>query len=255
MRKGGRGLLLGADAGSAGASPSRGMIRKDGRQSRAVGPRVLRRAPGPTAQPLLRPCLKSRSFQSIPPGPPSGASASSSAVCSGSSHERTARSGGSVSRPGRAACVGKLAGSNLSDVGGATSALPDKTFGSAVSNVDIGHLPARRGKNQGGAPCRCPGRESNRTCRRRPPATRHHSRRVAHAIHLIACRASSSPPQIQTYPLVVGPIEFPGRHPMTLNYQFTSVSSWRPVSVPRFATEVFVVKRQRFRPESPRFSP
>ena len=41
--------------------PSSEIFKQSGRQSGAVGPPGRGRAPGPTAQPLLRPCLRSRS--------------------------------------------------------------------------------------------------------------------------------------------------------------------------------------------------
>jgi hypothetical protein len=127
------------------------LIRKGGRQSRAVRPRGHRVTPGPTAQLLLRPCLKFRSCRSIPPIPASGASARQPVLTSGPSPTCTARSGGSTARPARATPKDSRARSVSEAVACSERSRFRRRLGLDVIMVDIGHLPAQRGKTRGGA--------------------------------------------------------------------------------------------------------
>jgi hypothetical protein len=123
-----------------------------------VGPPDRVVDPGPTAQPLLRPSLKSESFRSKPPSPASGASARQCDLSSGSSLATANRSGGSTARATREGSCNRSGSETV------TRSRSDRSsFGSVlgldVIIVDIGHLPAQRGKNLGGASGSGPGSE------------------------------------------------------------------------------------------------
>ncbi len=212
---------------------------RKGRQSRAVGPPGHHADPGPTAQPLLRPILNSRSFRSKPPTPASGASVRQCILTSGSSLVRAACSGGSIARLARTARLDSGDRFGLETVACSERLSCFKRLGLDVIIADIEHLPAQRGKNLGGA---------SGTTRGRQPANLGSQTTSRDPLSIATHRAPDQLDRAQSahlsHPRGSGRVS-PGKPAeercdvFALNYQFTLGKPSRPVTDGRFEVSQF----------------
>jgi hypothetical protein len=177
------------DHAPAGRTRSTRIIPNRLRKNGAVGPSVERNQPGPTAQLLLRPCLKIVSDESIL-SPASGASARRLSDASGASRGRKPISRGSTSLGTHdfAGHCRKASGSRQTGSFGRPEGTRDLGVPAGVFNVvGMGHLPAQRGMNQGAA---ATSTSAQVVSRRQAPACSRHPRPHAHPTHRDGCRAA-----------------------------------------------------------------